>query len=376
MNCSRSHRLDRPTRQYRHRPQASWNGTVTRSPSATPRTSLPVATTVPPSSCPRTSGRSGVIPTQPQSPFQTCQSVRQIPSASISTITSSGAGAGSGSSTISSGARCFTRRAAFTISLCGTREDISLAAIDKRPALYLATLASDSERPDPYANHNLWGDRASRFRDASPIHLSRDRRPANRKGPGVTMDVSVEGTATPTPPSAVAVETRSFDDAPTTERHGKVWHLGPLWFAGNAQLATIATGTFGAALGLGFGWSLLAILVGAGIGTLFMAFHSTQGPKLGLPQMIQSRPQFGYYGALLPVVVAVLLFIGFNVFNTQLAETTAVQTLSVNPTTGAIIMAVLSYAFAIFGYRLIHVFCQWASVLFIVVYVLFGIGLA
>jgi nucleobase:cation symporter-1, NCS1 family len=81
-----------------------------------------------------------------------------------------------------------------------------------------------------------------------------------------------------------------------------------------------------------------------------MAFHSAQGPKLGLPQMIQSRPQFGYYGALLPVIVAVLLFIGF--------------------------MAVLSYAFAIFGYRLIHVFCQWASVLFIAVYVLFGIGLA
>jgi purine-cytosine permease-like protein len=107
-----------------------------------------------------------------------------------------------------------------------------------------------------------------------------------------------------------------------------------------------------------------------------MAFHSAQGPKLGLPQMIQSRPQFGYYGALLPVVVAVLLFIGFNVFNTQLAEPTLQQTLSVNATTGAILMAALAYIWAIFGYRLIHRFCQWASVLFIVVYVIFGIGLA
>ena len=189
------------------------------------------------------------------------------------------------------------------------------------------------------------------------------------------MDATVKGTGT-APPAATGVESRSIDYVPVSERHGKVWHLGPLWFAGNAQLATIAIGAFGIAGGLSFSWSIVAIVLGALIGTLFMAFHSAQGPKLGLPQMIQSRPQFGYYGALLPVVVAVLLFIGFNVFNTQLAETTAAQTLNVNPTTGAIIMAVLSYAFAIFGYRLIHVFCQWASVLFIVVYVLFGIGLA
>jgi len=66
-------------------------------------------------------------------------------------------------------------------------------------------------------------------------------------------------------------------------------------------------------------WAAIAILLGIIIGTLFMAFHSAQGPKLGLPQMIQSRAQFGYYGSLLPVIVAVLLFIGFNVFNTILA---------------------------------------------------------
>ena len=178
------------------------------------------------------------------------------------------------------------------------------------------------------------------------------------------------------PTSPAGVETRSIDYVPVSERHGKVWHLGPLWFAGNAQLATIAIGAFGIVGGLSFSWSIVAIVLGALIGTLFMAFHSAQGPKLGLPQMIQSRPQFGYYGSLLPVVVAVLLFIGFNVFNTQLAGITVAETLNINATAGAILMAALSFIWAIFGYRLIHRFCQWASVLFIVVYVLFGIGLA
>jgi nucleobase:cation symporter-1, NCS1 family len=187
------------------------------------------------------------------------------------------------------------------------------------------------------------------------------------------MDVTVEGTATP--PSPVGVETRSIDYVPTGERHGKVWHLGPLSFAGNAQLATVAIGAFGVAGGLGFGWSLIAIALGALIGTLFMAFHSTQGPKLGLPQMIQSRPQFGYYGAVLPVVVAVLLFIGFNVFNSELAGAAVQQTLNINTTLSTIVICAIAFAWAIFGYRLIHVFCQWASILFIAVYALFAIGI-
>ena len=50
-----------------------------------------------------------------------------------------------------------------------------------------------------------------------------------------------------------------------------------------------------------------------------MAFHSAQGPQLGLPQMIQSRPQFGYVGALLVWLFAYVQYAGFNVFNTILA---------------------------------------------------------
>src|SRR5207253_10628255 len=96
-----------------------------------------------------------------------------------------------------------------------------------------------------------------------------------------------------------AVEVRSIDYVPLSERHGKVWHLGPLWFMGNAQIATLAVGLISILEGASLFWSVLAILVGVAIGTLLMAFHSAQGPQLGLPQMIQARPPFGYGGALL-----------------------------------------------------------------------------
>ncbi len=88
----------------------------------------------------------------------------------------------------------------------------------------------------------------------------------------------------------------------------------------NAQIATLAVGLISITEGGD-------VLVGRSspssrascIGTLFMAFHSAQGPQLGLPQMIQSRPQFGYVGALLVWLFAYVQYAGFNVFNSILA---------------------------------------------------------
>src|SRR5450759_780263 len=126
------------------------------------------------------------------------------------------------------------------------------------------------------------------------------------------------------------VEVRSIDYVPLNERHGKVWSQGPLWFMSNAQIATLAVGTFSITAGGNLIWSLLAIVGGALLGTFFMAFHSAQGPQLGLPQMIQSRPQFGYVGALLVWLFAYLQYAGFNVFNTILAGQGVATTVGTN----------------------------------------------
>jgi nucleobase:cation symporter-1, NCS1 family len=48
---------------------------------------------------------------------------------------------------------------------------------------------------------------------------------------------------------ATQVEVRSIDYVPLSERHGKLWHLGPLWFMGNAQIATLAVGVVGVSIG-------------------------------------------------------------------------------------------------------------------------------
>jgi purine-cytosine permease-like protein len=58
------------------------------------------------------------------------------------------------------------------------------------------------------------------------------------------------------------------------------------------------TGFTGAALGLGLVYAILAIVIGVGLGTFAMAFHANQGPRMGLPQMIQSRANSACAGRL------------------------------------------------------------------------------
>jgi NCS1 family nucleobase:cation symporter-1 len=156
---------------------------------------------------------------------------------------------------------------------------------------------------------------------------------------------------------ASRLEVRSIDYIPKSERHGKVWHIGPLWFMCNAQIATLAVGVTSFALGGNLIWSIIAIAIGLVIGTIFMAAHSSQGPKLGLPQMVQSRPQFGYIGALLVWLFAFLQYAGFNVFNTVLAGQAVAQATktpaSFNPV-WAIVITVVGAIVALFGYDLIH----------------------
>ncbi|WP_295525933.1 cytosine permease [Novosphingobium sp. Chol11] len=150
------------------------------------------------------------------------------------------------------------------------------------------------------------------------------------------------------------VETRSIDYVPPAERRGKVRHLWPVWFTGDAHLATLATGAISVAAGLDLFWSGIAVIGGCVLGTVLMALHCTQGPHLGLPQMIQSRPQFGYLGALLVWVVALVTYIGFNALNQSLAASTVKELTGLPEGPTIVVFAGLAIAVAVIGYDLIH----------------------
>ena len=173
------------------------------------------------------------------------------------------------------------------------------------------------------------------------------------------------------------IETRSIDYVPLAERHGKVWHLWPVWFSGDAHLATLAVGVVGIVLGGNLLWTSIAVILGCLLGTFFMAFHSTQGPQLGLPQMIQSRPQFGYTGALLVWGVALIAYIGYNAFNQVLAAQALHQLIPAIPATSGpamVIFALVALALAVVGYDKIHLAQRAFAYLMIVILTVFSVA--
>ncbi|MGW2639065.1 purine-cytosine permease family protein [Streptomyces sp. NPDC001348] len=175
-------------------------------------------------------------------------------------------------------------------------------------------------------------------------------------------------------PGVTGLEIRSIDYVPLDERHGKLWHLGPLWFMSNAQIATLAVGLVSITAGGNLIWSLIAIVAGTVIGTFFMAFHSAQGPQLGLPQMIQSRPQFGYVGALLVWIFAYVQYAGFNVFNTILAGESLHSTLHGGVKLWVVVVTAVAFVIALVGYDIIHKAERILTYTFLVVFGVFTVG--
>ncbi len=170
------------------------------------------------------------------------------------------------------------------------------------------------------------------------------------------------------------IEIRSIDYVPAAERHGRAWHLWPVWFTSGTQLASVATGVIGVALGANFLCSALAAAGGCALGTFFMALHSAQGPQLGLPQMIQSRPQFGYMGALLVWVIALISYIGYNAFNEVLGGDTAARLWGLNAHASGTVFTLLALGISVVGYDLIHRAQRWLAYLLIGVLMTFTVG--
>ncbi len=176
-------------------------------------------------------------------------------------------------------------------------------------------------------------------------------------------------------PSRRGIEVRSIDWVPNEERHGKARHLGAVWFVGNANLTAMATGVTTLSLGAGLGWTIVATVLGSLFGTVFMAFHSAQGPQLGLPQLVQSRPQFGYLGAAVTVwVFALVNYVAYNTSDALLSGDALNVLFSVDPDIGYFFAGIVAAVLAFIGYRWIHLVNRVVTWPLLVVMTLLSVG--
>ncbi|HEV3292924.1 MAG TPA: cytosine permease, partial [Streptosporangiaceae bacterium] len=148
------------------------------------------------------------------------------------------------------------------------------------------------------------------------------------------------------------VENRHIDMIPAGARHGKPWHQLCFWFGGNVNVFNVVLGGVTVSIGLTFWWALIAITAGTITGALLIALHATQGPRLGVPQSIQSRGQFGFYGAAFMFPAVLLLNVGF------IAAELVIQAQAMTGVAGSLtipqwilLLTVPSVVIGIFGYR-------------------------
>jgi nucleobase:cation symporter-1, NCS1 family len=160
------------------------------------------------------------------------------------------------------------------------------------------------------------------------------------------------------------LEDKTIQPIPLNERHGKARDLFTIWFGSNIMIMTIVTGGLATTVfGLSFVPAIVGIIIGNVIGGIFMALHSAQGPQLGVAQMIQTRGQFGSFGALLIVVIVVIMYVGFFAANLVFGgEAMAAVSPDISVDAGIIIIGVVSVVATIFGYRLIHAYARFLSI--------------
>jgi len=154
--------------------------------------------------------------------------------------------------------------------------------------------------------------------------------------------------------SAIATEHHSIDFIPLNERYGSPRRLFTLWFSCNLHILGVAAGVLSITSGLSLVWALVAIALGNALGTVIMAAHSAQGPQLGVPQMIQSRAQFGVIGAGLPLLAVIVTYVLYSAADGLVIQGTLRSLLPVGDDWALILFALATLIVAYVGYELIH----------------------
>lgn len=111
----------------------------------------------------------------------------------------------------------------------------------------------------------------------------------------------------------------------------------------------------------GFADAILTCLFFNIIGILPVCFFSTFGPKFGLRQMVLSRFWYGWWGVKLIAIFNCLACVGWSSVNSIVgAQLLHAVNNDVPGWAGVIIIAFLTFAITIFGYKIVHVYEFWS----------------
>jgi nucleobase:cation symporter-1, NCS1 family len=170
----------------------------------------------------------------------------------------------------------------------------------------------------------------------------------------------------------VAVEPGGAEFIPLADRHGRPLNLFWTWTSPNMEFATVFVGMIGVLFfGLSFWSTVLAVVLGTGLGSISQGLLSAPGPRYGVPQMVLSRLGFGYWGNVFPAGInAVVAGVGWFAVN-SVSGALALNALTHMPEVLCLLIVVaLQLVVAFFGHNLIHVFERYAFPLLVVIFLI------
>lgn len=165
--------------------------------------------------------------------------------------------------------------------------------------------------------------------------------------------------------SFVRFEQQHVLPIPEEERTGTNWSVFSIWMSLNMMPLAVVTGAIASgAYGLPVMWSIIAIVTGNVIGAFGASLHASQGPHLGIPQMLQARAQFGYLGASIFALIAFIMFMGFFAGILIVAKDALLAVFpGLNGTAAILVFAAIGIALCVFGYDLLRKTMAWLSVI-------------
>ncbi|HEX9095454.1 MAG TPA: cytosine permease [Candidatus Dormibacteraeota bacterium] len=163
-----------------------------------------------------------------------------------------------------------------------------------------------------------------------------------------------------------AVEPGGIEYIADRERHGSPIQLFWTWMSPNMEFATVFVGVLPIAVfGGGFWPTVFGVILGSLLGSITHAILSSMGPRFGVPQMVEGRAAFGFFGNFLPAGLSWLTAsFGWFIVNSVSGTFALVTLTSVLSNKGTVIdfriafviVVVAQVIVAFIGHNMIHSF--------------------
>jgi nucleobase:cation symporter-1, NCS1 family len=175
------------------------------------------------------------------------------------------------------------------------------------------------------------------------------------------------------PPEAapIGVEANGINVIPDAERGGRPRQLFWPWFGSNVSILGLAYGSFALGFGISFWQALIAGVLGIVASFLLCGFVAVAGKRGSAPTLVLSRAPFGVNGNRVPAVLSWVLTVGWEtvlVILATLGTATVFTRLGWGGGDGTkavamIVVALLTVAAGVFGFRLIMRLQVWITVI-------------